>query len=57
MPLRRELATLEAWITGLRREQAPTREGIEREHSFKKGRYVDHILYGILAREYFEQRR
>ena len=33
-----------------------TREGVQRAHSFKAGRYVDHILYGILAREYFEQR-
>ena len=27
-PLRKELATLRAWITGLRREQSPTREGV-----------------------------
>jgi len=32
-----------------------TREGVQREHSFKAGRYVDHLVYGILAREYFEQ--
>ena len=34
-----------------------TREGVQRAHSFKQGRYVDHILFGILAREYFEQRK
>jgi len=30
LPLRRELATLKAWITGLRREQTLTRAGVER---------------------------
>lgn len=28
LPLRRKLASLDAWITGLRREQAPTRAGL-----------------------------
>jgi phosphoadenosine phosphosulfate reductase len=30
IPLRRELATLDAWVTGLRREQAETRTQVER---------------------------
>lgn len=28
LPLRRKLAELDAWITGLRREQSPTRQGV-----------------------------
>jgi phosphoadenosine phosphosulfate reductase len=30
LPLRRELAALDAWVTGLRREQADTRIGLDR---------------------------
>ncbi len=29
------------------------REGVQREHTFIAGRYVDHIMYSILDREYF----
>ncbi len=31
-------------------------EGIQREGTFKSGRYVDHLLYGLLAREYYATR-
>jgi RimJ/RimL family protein N-acetyltransferase len=32
------------------------REGVAREHSFIEGRYVDHVNYAMLAREYFQGR-
>ncbi len=34
------------------------REGVQREYCFRNGRYIDHILYAVLARDYFtaEQR-
>jgi len=40
-PLRRALAPLEAWITGLRREQAPTRSDIVKVE-------IDHVNGGIV---------
>lgn len=33
------------------------REGVQREHCFVGGRYVDHVVYGILARDYFRDSR
>jgi len=32
------------------------REGLQREHSFVEGRYVDHLAYSMLSREYFAAR-
>lgn len=29
------------------------REGVQREHCYRGGRYVDQILYAVLARDYF----
>ncbi|WP_292406181.1 MULTISPECIES: phosphoadenylyl-sulfate reductase [Methanoculleus] len=40
-PLRRALAPLDAWVTGLRREQAPTRSGIAKVE-------IDHVNGGLV---------
>ncbi len=32
------------------------REGVQREYLFTDGRYVDHVMYSVLAREYFAGR-
>lgn len=33
------------------------REGVQREHNFVEGRYADHVMYSMLAREYFANRQ
>lgn len=32
------------------------REGVQREHNIVQGGYVDHVMYSILAREYFSNK-
>lgn len=32
------------------------REGVKREWAFIDGQYTDHIIYGVLARDYFERK-
>lgn len=31
------------------------REGVRRQHAFIDGRYIDSLVYGILASEYFDR--
>jgi RimJ/RimL family protein N-acetyltransferase len=50
-----ELGVYATNVTGIRVYEncGFVREGVQREHTFIAGRYVDHIYYSMLDREYF----
>ncbi len=54
-----QLGVLEVNDAGVRAYEKAgfVREGVQREHFFLDGRYVGHIMYAILDREYFSRKK